>query len=318
MSETASGSAYSALASGCAIVDQPQREWLVASGEDCVRFVNGLVTCDVRELEPGEGVYGFFTSSRGRVLSDVVVTAFEQTLRLDLPSGRTRSIADHMLRYKVADRVEVEPVEERARIVVAGPESVRLLERLLNQSLVASEWGYQRLEDGMALQRESRLGVAATRIAGPQEDVDTLAARLEDAGALRVGSDVVSVVRVERGVPWFGVDFGEENFPQETGLESAAVSYTKGCYLGQEIVARIHYRGGVNRKMWGLKGTDFAIEVGSELFFEEETVGRVTSAVSSSALKAPIALATVHKKARETVTLANGSRLQLVELPFIS
>ena len=308
--------AYSALVTGCALADEPQREWLTVSGEDRLRFVNGLVTCDVRELQAGDGVYGFFVSSQGRILADVVITATAQSLQLDLPPERVQSIADHMLRYKVADRVNVDPAEQYSRIVVAGSESTALLEQVLHQSIGESVWGCQQA-GGLWLHQERRLGVAATRALGAEKNVAALAEKLEAAGALRVGPDVVSIVRIERGVPWFGVDFGDESFPQETGLASQTVSYTKGCYLGQEIVARIHYRGHVNRRVCGLLGAKSVLEPGSEVLFEGERVGEVTSAALSPSLGKPMALAMVHRKAQEAVSLEDGTLLSLVDLPFV-
>jgi aminomethyltransferase len=307
---------YSALVSGCALVDEPRREWLTVSGEDRLRFVNGLVTCDVRNLQVGDGIYGLFLSSQGRILADVVITATDQSLQLDLPPEQALPIVDHMLRYKVADRVEVAPVEQCSQVVVAGPESAKLLEQVLHQPMPEGDWGSRQAGD-LWLHQESRLGVEAVRVRGSEEELAALEKKLGDAGAVSVGSEAISIVRIERGVPWYGVDFGDENFPQETGLESQTVSYTKGCYLGQEIVARIHYRGHVNRRLCGLSGAKSAIRPGSPLFFEQECVGKVTSAAVSRLLGDPVALAMVHRKAQEVVTLENGTRLAIVDLPFV-
>jgi len=308
--------AYPALVAGCALVDEPRREWLTVSGEDRLRFINGLVTCDVRDLQAGDGVYGFFVSSQGRILADVVITATERSLHLDLPPEQISSIADHILRYKVADRVNVDPTGQYSQIVVAGPQSTALIEQFLHQSVGESVWSCRQVGD-LWLHQEQRLGVAATRVLGAEKDVVALAKKLEGAGAVRVGPDVVASVRIERGVPWFGVDFGDENFPQETGLEDQTVSYTKGCYLGQEIVARIHYRGHVNRRVSGLLGAESVIEPGTEILFEGERVGEVTSAAPSPSLGRPMALAMVHRKAQEAVSLEDGTLLSLVDLPFV-
>jgi folate-binding protein YgfZ len=316
MSRNLDSAPYAALVSGAAIIDHPQQEWLVASGEDRHRFVNGLVTCDVRELESGSGAYGFFTSAQGRVLADVVVTATEQALILDLPAGGARLIADHMLRYKVADRVEINEEEGWDQFIVAGPRSASLLEEVSGQSVAGDDWG-RREADGVAFHGDRRLGVEATRVVGPRATLATLAGSLEAGGAVRAGAADLAAVRIERGKPWFGVDFSADNFPQESGLESETVSYTKGCYLGQEIVARIHYRGGVNRRILGLLSSE-PIAVGGDLFAGDECVGKITSTARSSALGGYIALAMVHRKADGTVRLADGTTLALVELPFVS
>jgi folate-binding protein YgfZ len=139
-----------------------------------------------------------------------------------------------------------------------------------------------------------------------------------------VGIAALEARRVELGVPRFGRDFGPEHFPQETGLGEQAVSYTKGCYLGQEVIARIHYRGQANRLLRGLRlppGTTVdAVADGAELRYEGRPVGTLSSAVRSPALGAPVALAIVHRRGAEPgtrVEVEGGGAAEVVALPFV-
>jgi folate-binding protein YgfZ len=143
---------------------------------------------------------------------------------------------------------------------------------------------------------------------------------LSAAGAVEVARGSIDLVRVERGRPLFGVDFDSDCFPQETGLEERAVSYTKGCYLGQEVVARIHYRGGVNRQLRGLRGAiGDDLVVGEKVLREDEAVGAITTAAYSPSVGAPIALAILHRKAEPgaKLRLETGSPVTVVEVPFV-
>ncbi|MDH3254155.1 MAG: hypothetical protein OEM62_04110, partial [Acidobacteriota bacterium] len=214
--------------------------------------------------------------------------------------------------------VETRLVEARLQIIVAGPRADSVLSDVLERSLPEAPHLVE--ADGVALRREHRLGVGAWSLRGEATDLETISHRLEDAGAVPAALEAVTAVRIERGVAWFGVDFGEENFPQETGLEKQALSYSKGCYLGQEIVARIHYRGHVNRHVRGLLApSSVRLQAGQELALGGEKVGAVASATWSPAMNASIGLAMLHRKAEPEagVALASGELLRVVPLPFV-
>ncbi len=315
------GAEYEALVSGCAVADRSWSDWLEIRDQDRVRFVNGLVTCDVKSLEPGGSSLGFFTSSKGRILSDVVVSALEDRLLLELPPQKASEVREHMEKYIVADRVEVVGPEAAAAVLVAGPRARQRLEDLFQ-----AELGVGDLLDGSPgpagafLRQERRLGLEAwvLRLV-PSLAADSVATLLA-AGCVPVGLEATTAVRVERGIPWFGFDYGPENFPQETGLEEEAVSYTKGCYLGQEVVARIHYRGKVNYCLRGLllspEGTP---RQGASLHFEGRKVGNLTSPVRSPRLGRWIGLTLVHRQAAESGTkleVEGGGWGEVVEPPL--
>ena len=295
-------------------------------GPDRHRFLNAYVTCEIKGLAAGQGTYGFFTSAQGRILADVVVLAHADRFWLELPPGRQEPIAEHLRKYLIADRVEMRPLGGALPLTLAGPGAEAVLagaEIAPGFELPREPWAHARTVVAgveIVVQRTGRLGVPALTLWMPAAQVEPLRERLlagpagpaghgggEHERPVPVGSEALEVVRTEAGLPRFGQDFGPQNFPQETGATAAAVSFTKGCYLGQEVVARIHYRGGVQKTLCGLVFDGPAVpEPGTALLFEGREAGIVGTAVHSLALDRPIGLAILHRRAA-----APGSRLEL-------
>jgi folate-binding protein YgfZ len=305
---------YAALREGCALVDRSDVGRLELMGEDRQRFLNGLVTCDVKALAAGEGAYGYFTDRQGKILSDVVVLALADRLWLELPASVADAIRGQLGKYIIADRVEIKPLDDLVVWTIAGPAARAVLAAVSDAAPPASAWSHGKATlDGSELQwvRQARLGVEAWSLWVSASIARSLAEALVDRGAARglrpVGRSALEVVRVEETIGSFGRDFGPANFPQEVG-ESSAVSYTKGCYLGQEIVARIHYRGGVNHRLTGLELVT-AVEPapGSALLLEDREVGTVSSVVESPR-GGWIGLAMIHRRGWEAAefSIAGG------------
>jgi folate-binding protein YgfZ len=314
---------YQALRGGCGLTDLSEMGRLEILGADRLRFLNAYVTCDVKGLAPGEGAYGFFTSPQGRILSDAVVLAHEDRLWLQVAAGQAETIANHLKKYILADRVEVRGLDDMLPLCLLGP---RAAEALGDAEMPPpGDWRHLRsMVHGteVELQRAGRLGAEAwtlwvsASIAGP------LSEQLQEVPGIEpVSSEALEVLRVEAGIPRFGRDFGPENFPQETGAEEA-VSYTKGCYLGQEVVARIHYRGGVQKTLRGLVFEEgSAPRPGTPLLFEGREAGTATTVVDSIALGRPAGLAILHRRAAEPGTrldLPEGGTAEVRELPLRS
>jgi folate-binding protein YgfZ len=316
-----------ALREGCGLLDRASVGVLDLTGADRQRFLHGLVTCEVKGLAPGAGAYGFFTSVKGRVLADVVVLALADRLRLELPPGGEDEIAAHLGKYRIADRVEW-AAPAAVPLTLAGPRAAEALAAAGAPEPPAEPWGSVGATvagAAVVLVRQGQLGVdAVTLWVGAAEAAALSAALLaagEPYGLAPVGVEAAEVVRVEAGVPRFGRDYGPDHFPQETGVEGA-VSYTKGCYLGQEVVARIHYRGGVHRALRGLALADLPgggpPPTGAPLLHEGRPAGAVGSAVRSPA-HGPIGLAILHLRAAAPGTaleIEGGGRAEVRELPF--
>ncbi len=320
---------YRRLLEECGLVDRWWAEHLELRGEDRLRFLDGLVTCAVKTLVPGDGRFGLFTSAQGRVLAEVRIEARGEALLLELPAGCATPIAEHLSRYVVTDRVEIETRPELWALSLVGPGAVRVAERLRAGGLGepgAPRWSHrQAVWRGreLTIAREERLGGPALTLRVAEQDAYELASELTLAGqgtaAVPVGFAAAEALRVEAGLARFGPDFGSERFPQEVDA-GEALDFEKGCYLGQEVVARIHYRGKVNHRLCGLRLGDAeppAAGGGVELAGEE--VGRAGTAVRSPRLGETIALAVVHRRAEAGAAVrVGGANAELVDLPFAS
>ncbi|MFL6235881.1 MAG: YgfZ/GcvT domain-containing protein [Thermoanaerobaculia bacterium] len=304
---SATAEEHSALREGCGLADRSWMGRLEILGADRHRFLNAYITCDVKSLAPGEGAYGFVTSHQGRILSDLVVTALEDRLWLLLPPGQDEAVAKHLRKYILADRVEVLPLEDIMPVTLIGPKAQEILGDA--ELPPPGDWRHVRSRvhgTEVEFQRSGRLGAEAytlwvsASIARP-----LIEGLLENPAVRRVSAEALEVLRAEAGIPRFGQDFGPENFPQETGAEEA-VSYTKGCYLGQEVVARIHYRGGVQKTLRGLIFDGPAPAPGTPLLHDGRAAGAATTVVESPALGRAIGLGILHRRAAEP-----GTRLEV-------
>jgi tRNA-modifying protein YgfZ len=269
---------------------------LEITGADRLRFLNAYVTCDVKPLTPGGGAYGFFTNPQGRILSDIAVLVHEDRLWLEVAPGQAEAIAAHLRKFIIVDRVEIRPPEDMALLTLIGPRAEGIL--ALPDLSGMADWKHARMTiDGteVTVQRRGLLGAPAFSLWVPASSAPQIRERLlAREGVLPVGEEALEALRVEAGIPRFGVDFGPDNFPKETGLDEA-VSYTKGCYLGQEVVARIHYRGGVQKMMRRLE-IEGNPQPGAKLLFEGREAGTATTVVRT------LGLGIVHKRAAEPGT----------------
>jgi folate-binding protein YgfZ len=313
---------YRALREGCGLADRSWMDRVELLGADRLRFLNAYVTCDVKALAPGEGAYGFLTNPQGRILSDLVAMAHEDRLWLLLPPGQGEAVTKHLQKYILADRVEVRPLGDMLPVTLIGP---RAAEALGGAELpVPGDWRHVRSKvhgTEVALQRSGRLGAEAYTLWVSASIAGLVTEHLlASPGVTPAGFEALEVLRTEAGIPSFGRDFGPENFPQETGAEEAAVSYTKGCYLGQEVVARIHYRGGVQKTLRGLVFDGPPPAPGTPLLHDGREAGKTATAVDSIALGAPIGLTILHRRAAAPGTrleVGGGGGAEVRELPFV-
>ena len=229
---------------------------LVLTGEDRIRWLNGMVTNNVRDLAPGHGVYSFLLSAQGRIQGDLVAYNRGDYLLVTTDREQAPAIAAIFDRYIIMDDVEVADVSDKlATIGVAGPKA----RQVLCDAGIAAE----QLEPGQVIDTVWRdLGISVARSAQPPidgyeiwlsaENGDKVWDALQSAGAEPVGSDALELYRIAKGVPRFGVDLRERDLPQETG-QHYALNFAKGCYIGQEIVERIRSRGNVHRSLSGFE-----------------------------------------------------------------
>jgi folate-binding protein YgfZ len=318
---------YRLLRESCGVVDRSQRGKLALTGSGALEFLNGQVTNELMTLRPGEGCYAAFLTHKGKMLGDLRILAVGEgehepqagtaaELLLDTERIALQGLFDMIRRFKVGYEVELHKrTLERGLLSLIGPGAAALagVERLPD-----AEHANARVElDGIgALAVRSDLGVDLVCDAA---DTQALSAALDARGAPAVSEQAAECLRVEHGRPRYGIDLDDTVIPQEAGLNERAVSFTKGCYVGQETVARLHYKGKPNRHLRGLRLSAPAA-TGDELRLGERPVGRLGSSVLSPAL-GPIGLALVRREAQLGDTVAIGTHgvtAEVVALPFAS
>jgi folate-binding protein YgfZ len=286
------------------VVDRSERGKLALTGSEAKEFLHGQVTNDIVGLTPGHGCYAAFLTHKGKMLGDLRVFDLGDELLLDCERVALQELFNMIRRFKLGRDVELHKrTVEMALLSVIGADAPRLAGD--------AEHSNARVELG---------GVSAIAVT---TDVGTdLFCAASDRDALRAALDLpdgteadAEVVRVEHGRPRYGVDLDESVIPQEAGLNERAVSFTKGCYVGQETVARLHYRGKPNRRLLGLRLSEPA-EPGTELRLGEKVVGRLGSVVVSPE-HGPIGLALIRREAAVGDTVvADGATGLLVDVPF--
>jgi folate-binding protein YgfZ len=306
---------YAALTEGAALVDRSERGKLALAGSGAAAFLNGQVTNDVEALAPGEGLYAAFLTHKGKMLGDLRVLATGDELLLDTERVALQALFDMIRRHKVGFDVELHKrTLQRGLVSLVGPRSRDVAGAT---DLPEAEHAHRA---GEIAGRPVRLVVtdAGVDVLTLAEDTEAVAAALCEAGAAPVTEAAAEVVRVERGRPRYGVDLDEATIPQEAGLNERAVSFTKGCYVGQETVARLFYKGRPNRRLRGLRLSAPDAATGDELRLGEKVVGRLGSVVVSPRL-GPVALALVRREAEPGATVAVGDgavTATVAELPF--
>jgi tRNA-modifying protein YgfZ len=304
---------YRQLREECGLLDRSDRGKLTVSGPDAAEYLQGQLTNDVEALAPGEGQYAALLDRKGHMQSDMrVLRPAAEEILLDTEPLARGAVVRHLTMYSIGREVEVVDVSnERAILSLIGPRSVEVA-------------GTPALPEN-ACEKASVAGVECIA-AGTREGVDLIAAaadreRLRDAlveaGAVEVSPAAVEILRIESGVPRFGAEMGAETMPAEAGIVEDAVSFTKGCYIGQETVARLHYKGRPNRHLRGLRLSGQA-EPGATLRLGEKEVGRLGSAGVSPAL-GPIGLAILRREAEPGAELAvgeDGVTAEVTALPF--
>ena len=305
---------YRALTAGCGLVDRAGRGRLALTGADRREFLHGQITNDIEGLEPGHGCYAALLTHKGKMLSDLRVLDLGDELLLSCERAGLQELFNMIRRYKLGSDVELHKrTIEMGELSLIGPEARRVAGA---EALGPAEHDNLRAEIGgrPVVLAATDLGVDVFCDA---ESTEAVRAALLAAGATEVGEAAAELVRVESGRPRYGADLDDNVIPQEAGLNERAVSFTKGCYVGQETVARLFYRGKPNRHLRGLK-LGAPVEPGTPLRLGEKEVGRVTSAAVSP-VHGPIGLALVRREAEPGTTLAAGDgdvSAEVVELPF--
>jgi folate-binding protein YgfZ len=297
--------------------DLSSRARLRLTGPDRVRFLHGMVTSDVEALAPGEGSRAAMLTVKGKLLADLQIYADEDALVVELDGELRAKIHDVLAKHLVMDDVELEDATDRTReLGVYGDGARAAIERALGAEVPPLAPYHHRIINRVRVAAAPELALPGFHMIG-----EALPAVI--SGGERLSDDAFEVLRVEAGTPRYGVDMEEDRLVLEANLDDA-VSLTKGCYLGQEVVARATARGHINRKLRGLVlDGDRPAARGARLSGAgRDDAGLVTSSVISPRVGAPIALAYVHRTLWDAGTElvvhdpAGDRRARVVDLPF--
>ena len=281
---------YEALRHGAAWMNLSARGRIAVRGRDRARLLHNLTSNDIKKLGAGSGCYAFLLSPQGRIQADLTLLACDNQISLDTEPELREKIVQHIRRHIVADQVELEDVTEATcAIALEGPQSALVLEKA---GAMAPGADYQHLSwEEATVARLSLTGQPGFRVYAAASGADEIIHRLAQAGAQPASEDDARLVRLENGRPRYGEDIRDTSLPQETG-QMHAVSFSKGCYLGQEIVERIRAQGHVNRKLVRLR-LDSAAPAGTKLNADGAEAGEITSSIYSPAQGSAVALAYV-------------------------
>src|SRR4051812_9816164 len=318
---------YRQLREECGLLDRSERGKLLVTGSEAAEYLQGQLTNDVEALDPGDGLYAALLDRKGHMQGDMRVLRLpssvpfgsqttkrnsELGLWVDTEPEALEAVRRHLEMYKIGRDVDVVDVTaERATVSLIGPRAVEIAgsaalpENCCEEVTIA---GAQILAVGAA---------AGIDLIFEAEARDRVNEALFAAGAAEVSAEAAEIVRIESGRPRFGAEMGTATMPAEAGIVEQAVSFTKGCYIGQETVARLHYKGKPNRHLRGLKLSGAARQ-GETVRLGEKEVGRLGGSGVSPAF-GPIGLAILRREAEPSATVAvgeDGVTAEVVALPF--
>jgi folate-binding protein YgfZ len=305
---------YRVLREEAGVVDRPGRAKLRVRGSDATDYLQGQITNDLEALGDGEGCYAALLDRKGHMRADMrALRIAADHVWLDTEEAGRAALLRHLETYRIGRDVEIaDESTERAVISVIGPGAAELS----GAGPLSPEHTHREIEVSDTRCRAVATDLGLDLIAPASGAADVRLALL-DAGAAEVSEAAAEIVRVESGRPRFGLEMTEATIPAEAGINERAISFTKGCYIGQETVARLHYKGRPNRHLRGLR-LEAPVGAGDAIRRGERELGTVGTACVSPAL-GPIALAIVRREAEpgERVTVgADEAPAEVVELPF--
>lgn len=320
--------AYRAVRHAAGVINRSSEGRVVVSGADRATWLQGLLTNDVVALAPGSGCYAAWLTPQGRMITDARVLALRGRMLLDVPGTHAAALARRLDQLVIMEDVRVENVSEAlARLAVHGPDAAAVVAKALGDAHGARAVARLAEHQSCVVVRGpgTEIVVAGSRDAGgqgvdlyvPAAEADALLGAIQGAGATPVDAFTWDLLRLEAGRPVFGVDMDEDTIPLEAGIESRAISSTKGCYVGQEVIVRVRDRGQgrVAKRLVGLmlaegSATPRPLTPGSRLSVEGREVGRLTSAGWSPALERPIALGYVPRDLAEPGTRVDAESVE--------
>lgn len=313
---------FSALRSGSGVYDLSSRSKISLRGGDRVRWLNGMVTNNVRDLGPGHGVYAFLLNPQGHIQGDLYSYNRGDSITVDVERSQLDQILGIFDRYIIMDDVEVASLSDLSAVGLAGPKASEALRALgiVLPELEPLQFADLKWNDiPLTVVRGDNPSVASYELWAAKDGACALMDSLRKAGATPIGPAALDLLRIASGVPRYGQDIRERDLPQETE-QARALHFSKGCYIGQEIVERIRSRGAVHRKFTGFEIQGELPAAGTKIEVEGKEVGEVTSAASLpvDASDRRVALGYIRREAGipgKKVSIG-GREAIVAELPF--
>jgi len=296
---------YRALTEGAGYIDRSGRGMLTVTGTEAAELLQGQLTNDIEALQPGRGCYAALLDRKGHMQADMRVLRLDpDELWLDTEPAAAAAVVRHLQMYGIGLDAKLEDsAGSRAVTSVIGPGA----DRAVGAAGLSPEHAQRWLEVGGA----EALAVATDAgldLVTEGSDAADVRRALAEAGAVEVGEEAAETVRVESGRPRFGKEMTTRTIPAEAGINERAVSFTKGCYIGQETVARLHYKGRPNRHLRGLR-LGAPVADGDPVLLDERELGAIGTAVVSPA-HGPIALAILRREAEPGATVTVGEGIE--------
>lgn len=325
---------HRAVRSSAGLIDLSHRGKLAVAGEDRAKFLQGMVTNDIQALTPGEGCHAALLTVKGKMLADLRCYTLGDRFLVDLDSDVLPTVMQTLDRFIIIEDVILhDATDDYALFGLHGPLSTETLSMVLpGVGLPDIEYataGQEYAGATTVVARRSYTGEEGYDLYVPKEAAvavwEALHTAVQQQGGSPFGFRALNTLRMEAGILWYGLDMTEDTFPPEAHLDRTAISYTKGCYIGQETIARIKSRGHCNRFLMGLRLPGENVpDTESKILSGGREVGWITSAVNSPTLNQVIAMGYVRHEvieAKEPVEVdvgGNRARAEVVELPFYS
>ncbi len=314
------GAEYAVLRSGCGMYQASWRALFSISGKDRTRWLNGMISNNVRDLPPGRGVYAFVLNPQGHILGDLYAWDMGESMVAEIESFQAERLLALLKRYIIMDKVEfTDQRGQRNVLALAGPDCEAVLRRMQVEFPAINPLEHAPITwngHSLTLARLDHPLVPSYELWASPDAMTELWQSAASAGARPVGTQALELLRIIAGIPRYGQDIRERDLPQETGQERA-LNYSKGCYIGQEIVERIRARGRVHRTFAG-----FRVEGGppapGKIVTEGKEAGEITSAASPPAgtQGGALALGYVRRELAKGKLEIEGKRVVAQPLPF--
>jgi tRNA-modifying protein YgfZ len=311
---------YHAAHNSAVLIDRSSQGTIALTGSDRASFLHALLTNDIAALTGGRGAYAAYLTPQGRMISDMRVIETGTRMVLGVERDIAAPLAERFDTLVFSEDVQAKDVTgELAAIGVHGPSAGRMIQNATGVSVNDLTAQYDNITSAsVTIVRDDALGVPGYDVYVTAGDTEALRAKLIDAGAVMVSEETAETLRIEAGRPRFGIDMTTDTIPLEAGIEDRAISFTKGCYVGQEVIIRVMHRGHgrVARRLVSIVFANEPVPArGSKIQVGDRIVGEITSATASPKVGAPLAFGYVQRDHAEAGTelTVNGSQARVYQ-----